>query len=80
MEMQRAAGLTDVRWVDAAEAARLNPTLDASVPRRDLRTRDGCVDPPRNVRAVLARDAASRRRAPGADGVPRPRALIHAAT
>ena len=27
VEMQRAAGLTDVRYVDAAEAARLNPTL-----------------------------------------------------
>ena len=52
VEMQRAAGLTDVRWVDAAEAARLNPTLDPSTFRGGTYAPgDGCVDPPRNVRA-----------------------------
>ena len=51
-EMQRAAGLTDVRWVDAAEAARLNPTLDPATLRGgSYAPGDGCVDPPRNVRA-----------------------------
>jgi sarcosine oxidase, subunit beta len=52
VEMQRAAGLTDVRWVDAAEAARLNPTLDPTTFRgASYAPGDGCVDPPRNVRA-----------------------------
>ncbi|HEX5936875.1 MAG TPA: FAD-binding oxidoreductase [Actinomycetota bacterium] len=52
VEMQRAAGLTDVRWVDAAEAARLNPTLDPTTFRGGtFAPGDGCVDPPRNVRA-----------------------------
>jgi sarcosine oxidase subunit beta len=52
VEMQRAAGLTDVRYVDAAEAVRLNPTLDASRFRgATYAPGDGCVDPPRNVRA-----------------------------
>jgi len=52
VEMQRAAGLADVRWVDAAEAARLNPTLDpASFRGGTYAPGDGCVDPPRNVRA-----------------------------
>ncbi len=51
VEMQRAEGL-DVRWTDAAEACRLNPTL-ADVGHRggsylDI---DGAIDPPRNVRA-----------------------------
>ena len=50
--MQRAAGLTDVRWVDAAEAARVNPTLDPATFRGGTYAPgDGCVDPPRNVRA-----------------------------
>jgi sarcosine oxidase subunit beta len=52
VEMQRAAGLTDVRYVDAAEAARLNPTLDpATFLGATYAPGDGCVDPPRNVRA-----------------------------
>src|SRR5919106_1619959 len=52
VEMQRAAGLTDVRYVDAAEAARLNPTLDPGAFRgATYAPGDGCVDPPRNVRA-----------------------------
>jgi sarcosine oxidase subunit beta len=52
VEMQHAAGLADVRYVDAAEAARLNPTLDPSTFRgATYAPGDGCVDPPRNVRA-----------------------------
>jgi glycine/D-amino acid oxidase-like deaminating enzyme len=52
VEMQRAAGLTDVRWVDAAEAAGVNPTLDPATFRGGTYAPgDGCVDPPRNVRA-----------------------------
>jgi len=49
--MQRANGL-DVRWVNAAEAAALNPTLAPDGHRGGsfLET-DGCIDPPRNVRA-----------------------------
>jgi sarcosine oxidase subunit beta len=51
VEMQRAAGL-DVRWVSAEEAVELNPTLAPEGHRGGsfLET-DGCVDPPRNVRA-----------------------------
>jgi sarcosine oxidase subunit beta len=49
--MQRDAGL-DVRWVDAAEAARLNPTLSPEAHRGgSYAPGDGCIDPPRNVRA-----------------------------
>jgi sarcosine oxidase subunit beta len=57
--MQREAGL-DVRWVDAAEARRLNPTLAATGYRGGTYvTSDGYVDPPRNVRAYsLAMQAA----------------------
>ena len=52
VEMQRAAGLTDVAFVDAAEAARLNPTLDpATLLGGTYAPGDGYVDPPRNVRA-----------------------------
>ncbi|MGH7541257.1 MAG: NAD(P)/FAD-dependent oxidoreductase, partial [Gemmatimonadota bacterium] len=52
VEMQREAGLADVRYVDASEAARLNPTLDPSAFRgATYAPGDGCVDPPRNVRA-----------------------------
>lgn len=49
--MQRAEGL-DVRWVDAAGARRLNPTLAGDGHRGGsyLGT-DGAIDPPRNVRA-----------------------------
>jgi sarcosine oxidase subunit beta len=49
--MQRAAGL-DVRWVDAEEAARLNPTLSPEGHRGgSFVETDGCIDPSRNVRA-----------------------------
>ncbi|MGZ4115577.1 MAG: NAD(P)/FAD-dependent oxidoreductase [Actinomycetota bacterium] len=49
--MQREAGL-DVRWIDAAEAVRLNPTLAADGHRGgSYCATDGAIDPPRNVRA-----------------------------
>jgi sarcosine oxidase subunit beta len=49
--MQREAGL-DVRWVDAAEAMSLNPTLAAAGHRGgSYLATDGCIDPPRNVMA-----------------------------
>jgi glycine/D-amino acid oxidase-like deaminating enzyme len=49
--MQREAGL-DVRWADAAEARRRNPTLAASGHRGgSFAESDGTIDPPRNVRA-----------------------------
>jgi sarcosine oxidase subunit beta len=52
VEMQHAAGLTDVEYVDAAGAADLNPTLDPTRFRgATYAPGDGCVDPPRNVRA-----------------------------
>jgi sarcosine oxidase subunit beta len=52
VEMQHAAGLASVRYVDAAGAARLNPTLDAAEFRgATYAPGDGCVDPSRNVRA-----------------------------
>lgn len=57
--MQREAGL-DVRWTDAAETRRLNPTLAAGGYRGGTYVAsDGYVDPPRNVRAYsLAMQAA----------------------
>ncbi len=49
--MQRDTGL-DVRWVDAGEAHRLDPTLAAGGHRGgSYLATDGYVDPPRNVRA-----------------------------
>jgi len=49
--MQRAAGL-DVRWVDAAEAVALNPTLSPEGHRGgSYAATDGCIDPNANVRA-----------------------------
>jgi sarcosine oxidase subunit beta len=49
--MQRDAGL-DVRWTDAVEARRLNPTLAEDGHRGGSYVEsDGYVDPPRNVRA-----------------------------
>ncbi len=49
--MQQAEGL-DVRWVDADEAVRLNPTLSPVGHRGgSYRAGDGHIDPPRNVRA-----------------------------
>jgi sarcosine oxidase, subunit beta len=50
--MQQEAGLADVRWVDADEACRLNPTLASEGHRGgSFVETDGCIDPPRNVRA-----------------------------
>jgi glycine/D-amino acid oxidase-like deaminating enzyme len=51
VSMQREAGL-DVRWVSAEEAVDLNPTLaDAGHRGGSYAATDGCIDPPRNVRA-----------------------------
>jgi sarcosine oxidase subunit beta len=51
VEMQRAVGL-DVRWLSADEAARVNPTLSPDGHRGgSFVETDGCIDPPRNVRA-----------------------------
>jgi sarcosine oxidase, subunit beta len=49
--MQREVGL-DVRWVDADEAVKLNPTLAPEGHRGgSYVATDGAIDPPRNVRA-----------------------------
>ncbi len=49
--MQRAEGL-DVAWLTASEAAALIPTLASSGHRGgSYIATDGCIDPPRNVRA-----------------------------
>jgi sarcosine oxidase, subunit beta len=58
--MQHRAGLTDVRWLDAAEAAATAGTLATDGHRGgSYRDGDGCIDPPRNVRAYsLAMQAA----------------------
>jgi sarcosine oxidase subunit beta len=51
VEMQRRAGL-DVEWLSAEEARRANPTLSADGYRgASYLSTDGCIDPPRNVRA-----------------------------
>src|SRR5207302_602123 len=57
--MQQKSGL-DVRWVDPAEAARLDPALrPSSIRGASYAARDGCIDPVRNVRAYsLAMQAA----------------------
>jgi sarcosine oxidase subunit beta len=53
LQMQREAGL-DVRWVDAEEACRLNPTLATEGHRGgSYCATDGSIDPPRNVAAYL---------------------------
>ena len=50
--MQRAAGLADVRWLEAAEAAVVARTLAPTGHRGgSYRDGDGHIDPPRNVRA-----------------------------
>ena len=50
--MQRAAGLGDVRWLDAAEAVAIALTLASTGHRGgSYRDGDGHIDPPRNVRA-----------------------------
>lgn len=49
--MQQQAGV-DARWVDPEEAIDLNPCLDrASFLGASYLSTDGCIDPPRNVRA-----------------------------
>jgi sarcosine oxidase subunit beta len=51
VEMQRAVGL-DARWVSAPDAVGLNPTLASNGFRgASFVPTDGCIDPPRNVRA-----------------------------
>ena len=53
ISMQRSIGL-DARWVDAAEARRLSPTLAETGYRGGSYVpTDGWVDPPRNVQAYL---------------------------
>src|SRR5258705_9510920 len=57
--MQRGVGL-DVRWLSADEAVALIPTIASGGHRGgSFVTTDGCIDPPRNVRAYsLAMQAA----------------------
>jgi sarcosine oxidase subunit beta len=51
VEMQREAGL-EVSWLSADEAVAINPTLAATGHRGgSYAASDGCIDPPRNVRA-----------------------------
>jgi glycine/D-amino acid oxidase-like deaminating enzyme len=51
VEMQRRAGL-GVEWLSPEEASRVNPTLSADGYRgASYLPTDGCIDPPRNVRA-----------------------------
>ncbi|HET9613407.1 MAG TPA: FAD-binding oxidoreductase [Candidatus Limnocylindrales bacterium] len=58
--MQHAAGLTDVRWLDAAEAAALATNLAPTGHRGgSYRAADGHIDPPRNVRAYSLAMAAA---------------------
>jgi sarcosine oxidase subunit beta len=59
VEMQQREGLA-VRWLDAAEASHLIPTLSPEGHRGgSFIETDGCIDPPRNVRAYsLAMQAA----------------------
>lgn len=50
--MQHAAGLADVRWLEAAEATTVARTLAPTGHRGgSFRAADGHIDPPRNVRA-----------------------------
>lgn len=52
VEMQRSAGLADVRWLTADQAVALVPTLAREGHRGgSYRDGDGHIDPPRNVRA-----------------------------
>ena len=49
--MQQRAGI-DVRWLDSSAAVELDPSLDpASFKGASYLATDGCIDPPRNVRA-----------------------------
>src|SRR2546425_9435780 len=51
VDMQRRAGV-DARWVEPDEAVELNPCLDREVFKgASYLATDGCIDPPRNVRA-----------------------------
>ena len=71
--MQQAQGLA-VRWVGAAEAAALNPTLATGRPPRRQLPRQRRAHRPAAQRArLLAGHGGSRRRAPRTDGVHRAR-------
>lgn len=51
VEMQRRAGV-DARWVEPEAAVELNPNLaPGSIKGASYLATDGCIDPPRNVRA-----------------------------
>ena len=51
VDMQRRAGV-DARWVEPDEAVKLNPCLDRGAFKgASYLATDGCIDPPRNVRA-----------------------------
>ena len=70
--MQRREGL-DVRWLDAAEAAALDPDASPRRPPRRQLPRDRRLHRPAAQRPrLLAGDAGGRRRAPRADRVHRP--------
>ncbi|MEX1173848.1 MAG: FAD-binding oxidoreductase [Chloroflexota bacterium] len=60
LAMQRGEGLDDVRWLTAAEARGVSPSLAPDGHRGGtFRAADGHIDPPRNVRAYsLAMQAA----------------------
>jgi sarcosine oxidase subunit beta len=58
--MQQEAGLDDVRWLTRDEAVATVPTLAATGHRGgSFRPTDGCIDPPRNVRAYSLAMAAA---------------------
>jgi sarcosine oxidase subunit beta len=58
--MQRDAGLDDVRWLEVEEAVATAPTLAPDGHRGgSFRPSDGCIDPPRNVRAYSLAMAAA---------------------
>lgn len=60
VEMQHRVGLTDVRWLDRAEATATVGTLAAEGHRGgSFREGDGSIDPPRNVRAYSLAMAAA---------------------
>ena len=70
--MQHEAGLTDVRWLTAAEAAATVPGLGRDRPSRRQLSRGRRPHRPAAQRpCVLAGDAASRRGAPGTHGLHR---------
>jgi sarcosine oxidase subunit beta len=55
LDLQRRAGLAEVRWLDPAEAEELNPTLaTGSCLGGTYAPGDGFLDPPRNVTAYAS--------------------------